>query len=333
MKRYLLYFTIFFTASLTAQNNKAIHSFNVWGQGGYSNLFIKNSEVVSNRGGFGGILGLGYGYKSNHFILEIGMEFDYKSSLSKYSDFGMQVGKLIDENTGLEIPLGTTITNTMHPIVEGGFIHTEFNNESRFVMQYAFTDLQDLYKIAYINVPLRIGGTFEGIYFLVGPKIGLNVLSYAETSGTHSSTGYFPQDIAYLSEMPQHSFVKNKAGSDETRFNGKLNLNLAVSAEVGINLILSQTQELRFAVFADYGVLNINSTDYVSTTNANGDFVYIPATAQVGLDPNLVKYNSLLTSNTKSSVNPFIAGLKVTMLFSPSECKYCPRRRTKWWER
>ena len=184
-------------------------------------------------------------------------------------------------------------------------------------------------------MPLRVGGTFNGFYFLVGPKIGINVLSLAKTSGKHTSTGYFPQDIGYLSEMPHHSFVKDKAGSDNTRFNGKLNFNLAASAEFGVNFILSNTllQELRLAVFADYGVLNINSTNYISTANTtNSVFVYIPATDQVGLDPNIIKYNPLLTSNLKPSVNPFIAGLKVTLLFSSSQsnCINCGRH-PKWW--
>ena len=333
MKHYLLYFLIFLTTNLTAQNIKAVHSFNIWGQGGYSKLFIKNSDIVSNHGGVGGILGVGYGYKYNHFILEIGLEFDYKSSLLKYNDSKMQVGKFIDENTGEEIPIGTKITSTMRPIVEGGFIHTE---GSRFVMLYNFTDLQDLYRICYINVPLRLGGTFNGFYFLVGPKIGLNVLSYAETSGNHSSVGYFPQDMGYLSEMPHHSFVKDKAGRDITRFDGKLNFNLVASVEFGINLLFSHAplQELRLAIFADYGVLNINSNDYVSTTNTNSDYVYVPATDQIGLDPNIIRYNSLLTSNIKPPVNPFIVGLKVTLLFPFRQCSNCPHfsnRQTQWW--
>jgi len=337
MKKYLFYFIIFFTTSLAAQNDNAVHSFNIWGQGGYSYLNLKNSEVVANLGGLGGIFGLGYGYKNNHFILEIGLEFDYKSSKLQYNDFRMQVGKFIDENTGQEIPLGTKITSSMHPIVEGGFIHTDYNPESRFVMLYNFTDLQDFYKICYINMPLRIGGTFNAFYFLVGPKIGLNALSYAETSGKHSSTGYFPQDIGYLEDMPQHSFVKDKVGSDNTRFDRKLNFNLVVSAELGINLIFSNTslQEMRFAVFADYGLLNINSKNYTANTNTNSDFIYIPATNQVGIDPNIIRYNSLITSNIKPPVNPFIVGVKVTMLFiSRNDCNNCGQysnKKATWW--
>jgi len=335
MKHYLLCFIIFLTANLTAQNNKAVHFFNVWGQGGYSKLFIKNSNT-SNLGGFGCIFGVGYGYKYNNFILEIGLEFDYKSSLSKYSDYKMQVGKFIDENTGQEIPIGAAITSAMNPIVEGGFTHTEYNHESKFVMQYNFTDLQDLYKICYVNIPLRIGGTFNGFYFLVGSKIGLNVLSYAETGGKHSSTGYFPQDIGYLSDMPHHSFVNNKAGSDITRFNRELNFNLTASVEVGVNLMMQNTntllRELRLAFFVDYGMLNINFSDYISTANTNGDFVYVPAIDQACLDPNIVKYNSLLTSYTKPVTNPFIAGMKLTLLFT-SQNNYCKfsNKKTKWW--
>jgi hypothetical protein len=177
---------------------------------------------------------------------------------------------------------------------------------------------------------LRLGGTFNGFYFLVGPKIGFNILSSAETSGKHSSTGYFPQDMGYLSEMPHHSFVKDQAGSNNTRFNRKLNFNVAASAEVGINLLFSNTQlqEMRFAVFADYGLLNINSTN----NNTNKDIVYIPATEQIGLDPNIIKYNPLVISKAKPPVNPFITGIKITMLFTSRSCGNCYGQKSKWWE-
>ena len=335
MKRYLIFSIIFLAANAMAQRNDVVHSFNIWAQGGYSNLFVK-SDGITNRGGVGGIFGLGYGFRHNRFILETGLEFDYKRSLSKYGDSRMQIGRFIDKNTGEEIALGTKITAGMHPIVDGGFIHTEYIPEVKFVMEYKFTGLQDLYQISYVNLPLRVGGTFNGFYFLVGSKIGLNVLSYAETSGKHSSAGYFPQDIGYLSDMPHHSFVNNIAGGENTHFNGKLNLNLAASAEVGVNFILSNRntllKELRLAFFADYGLLNINSSNYISTENSNGDFVYVPATDQAGLDPNILKYNSLITSNIKPSVHPFIAGMKLTLLFT-SQYNHCKpsNKNARWW--
>jgi predicted membrane chloride channel (bestrophin family) len=62
--------------------------------------------------------------------------------------------------------------------------------------------------------------------------------------------------------------------------------------------------------------------------------VYAPAIDQAGLNPNIVKYNSLLTSNTKPTANPFIAGVKLTLLLS-SKNNSCydnfSSRRTKWW--
>jgi hypothetical protein len=245
----------------------------------------------------------------------------------------MQVGKFIDQETGEEIPIGTKITADMHKMrVEGGFMHTEFRPESKFVMKYNFTGLQDLYKISYINVPVRVGGMFDWFYFLVGGKFGLNVLSYCETSGKHSSTAYFPQDIGYLSDMPHHSFVNNKESSDITHFSGKLGLNFVATAEVGVNFMQQNRKaclrEVRLAFFGDCGV-NIYSKKYISTENTNGDFVYIPALDQVGLDPNIVKYNSLLTSNIKPRAYPFIVGVKVTLLFVSKKAphKICPSKK------
>jgi len=139
---------------------------------------------------------------------------------------------------------------------------------------------------------------------------------------------YFAKFI-FLFQIKVVIFVKNKLGSYNTRFNGKLNLNFAASVEFGINFLLSHThlRELRLAVFADYGMLNINPTHH-----SNNDFVYIPAIKQVGFDPNIVKYNSLLTSNIKSPVNPFIAGIKLTLLLSFRHNNVAfSYKDSKWW--
>ncbi|MDR2963168.1 MAG: hypothetical protein LBU90_06020 [Bacteroidales bacterium] len=328
-KIYLCFALLWVVSGANAQIKKGVHSFNAWVQGAYSQLMLRNSEVERNRGGVGGIIGIGYGYRRYRWLFETGLEFDYKSSLVHYSNFSQQIGRLIDQNTGREIPLGAPITSAMRPAAEGGFYHTEFLPESQFVMLYELRNLQDTYHIGYVNIPLRVGGTFGPFYFLVGPKIGVNVLAAAVTSGVHSAKGYFPQDADFLEDMPHHSFSRGNEGSNVTRFHGKMGVNLAASAEAGINVLFSHAvlQEIRIAAFADYGLLNIKSR-----AAHDGEFVSIPASSSAGSDPTLVKYRAFAHSQNAKSVNPFMAGLKITAVLSQKRSQVTGfYYKSDWW--
>lgn len=288
---------------------------------------IKN---VTPFGGAGGILGLGYGYQYGNFIMQAGVEFDYKGSYSKVKDFNIQAGEMVDANTGLSIEYGTRITADMNPIAQGGFYDTEGD---RFVMLYKFKKYKDFYHIGYLNIPLLFGGKFGKFYFLAGGKFGINIFAMARTSASHSATAYYPQFIDVFGDMDDHFLVTEYKSGGNTHFNGKLSYNVSASLELGITL-----GKTRIAFFADYGLLNIGK-NYVSTENTNGDFIHIPATDPIytgNIDPNTIHYNSILTSNQSSSgkIHPLMAGIKLTVLLQKQKDKNymrdCPAYGTSY---
>jgi hypothetical protein len=95
---------------------------------------------------------------------------------------------------------------------------------------------------------------------------------------------------------------------------------VSASLEIGVTF-----DKIRIALFADYGLLNINK-NYLSTINTNGDFVYIPATDPTytgSINPNIIRHNSILTSNQSSSskVYPLMAGIKLTVSLQKQKSK------------
>ncbi|GHV34073.1 hypothetical protein FACS1894178_0870 [Bacteroidia bacterium] len=311
----------------------------MWFGAGYANILHQGIENVTPCGAAGGIFGIGYGLEHKHFILQTGVEFDYKLSVSKFDDFALQVGRIIDlNNNGAEIPIGTTITASMYADIIGGFYDTE---GEQFAMLYKFSKYKDLYSIGYVNFPLLFGGKFGSFYFMLGGKFGINLLATAKTTARHSAIAAYPQFMDAFGNMGEHFLLNDANSSDNTNFSFKLGFNVAASAEIGYTFPLHEKKsgsQLRIALFADYGVLNINPADNLSKENTPGDFVYVPATEQTNIDPNIIRHNSLLTSfqsykkfegeysdnNQKYSVNPLLVGVKFTLQFSTKPKTPCP---------
>lgn len=64
--------------------NRNLHHIAFWGGAGYSGL-LNNSTYSRFNGGGGGLLGVGYEYRYDHFILHAGPEFRIFSSMDKIS--------------------------------------------------------------------------------------------------------------------------------------------------------------------------------------------------------------------------------------------------------
>jgi hypothetical protein len=190
-------------------------------------------------------------------------------------------------------------------------------------MLYKFKKYKEYYQIGYLNIPLLFGGKFGNFYFLAGGKFGINILAMAKTSARHSAAAYYPQFMDIFGDMNDHSLVVEYKSGDNTYFNGKLNYSVSASFEAGMVF-----GKMRIALFADYGLLNINK-NYVSTKNTNGNFVYIPATDPVytgSVDPNIIRHTGIITSNQSSSskVYPLIAGIKLTVSLQKKYPPECP---------
>ena len=64
--------------------NRNLHHIAFWRGAGYSGL-LNNSTYSRFNGGGGGLLGVGYEYRYDHFILNAGPEFRIFSSMDKIS--------------------------------------------------------------------------------------------------------------------------------------------------------------------------------------------------------------------------------------------------------
>ena len=138
-----------------------------------------------------------------------------------------------------------------------------------FDMHVHVDKAQDLAHMVNLNVPLLFGGEWGRLYFLVGPKVSLNL--YGATSSVAQVTTYGEYDRYYddFYDMPNHQFVTGQQmGSGVLPM--KWNLNVMAHAEFGgrINHMFKHKQfrinpdlvRMYLAAYVDFGLLNIHSS-------------------------------------------------------------------------
>ena len=239
-----------------------IHHIAVWGGVGYSGLVNNYPSVTSGAGyvgdfsnkfigGGGGILGVGYEYKYKHFLLSVGPEFRLFSSADKLlfgSPYDVAMSKY---------------SQTKH---------------------YQFDELRETQTVGQLMVPILFGGTFDMVYFKAGAKVGYTLLGSYKQKGLLTTTitdpmGYDPA----WADIPSHGAL-TKA---EYKVKGRnpFGLDVALSAEVGVNIdqLLERDWQkdnekrerpirMRVALFADYGLINMNvgsSSAFASATESS----------------------------------------------------------------
>ena len=289
MKRNICYIILFvcLCASLPAASKTSgrtahsLHHISFWGGGGYSSMLnaYQDSRAV---GGGGGLIGLGYEYRYEHFIFDVGAEYRMFSSLDK-----IHFPETFDVAVNAD---GLNLTK-----------------------HYMFAEpMRENHVIGQAMVPLMIGGKWDRWYFLVGAKAGYTVLSTYKQRGCYSIT--LTDQDAYdpnWADMPVHGALT------DVQYNAKGNipygLDVTASAEVGMNInaMLSRgwntlnegrlhPLHMRVALFADYGVLNLSQA---------------PQGPVVSVDEYAVYSRSLHISNRVTGrLNSLLAGVKFTVL-------------------
>ncbi|MDR0829062.1 MAG: hypothetical protein LBN95_02995 [Prevotellaceae bacterium] len=342
-----------------AYNNKYYLSF--WGAGGYASILHREIPYVQAQGGPGALLGVGFEYNHNRFVITFGAEFDWKNSTSKYLEHSIYVGKIYDSATGnLMINADGSPNPNLpaigKPVLAGGFKDSEDPDGApgfpdKFVMKYKFDKAKDVYNVGYVNIPLLMGAKFDnGFYFLLGGKFGLNMFAKAVSSTTdYATTAIYPEFIDEFGNMFEYSLASGISATDKTTF--RLGYNIAASAEIGKTYFFNKKSrwQYRLALFADYGLLNVNLPNNVSYINTDGNFIGIQPGGDI--DPKDVRLNSILTSyqaynqqldangdlqpmlNSPRSVNPLLVGIKFTLLFdlgNKEPCNCLPEYKSKW---
>lgn len=257
-----------------------IHHVAFWGGASYSGL-VNSYEYNKFAGGGGGLLGVGYEYRYDHFILDAGAEFRLFSSMDK-----------------------VTFPSAYHvALMADGYNQT---------MNYMFgSPFRENHVASQAVIPLMAGGRWDTWYFLAGAKAGYTVLGSYSQKGTYTTTitDNDAQDPNWANIS--HGTVTDAPYAQK----GKIGygLDVAVSAEAGVNIngLMSKDWNdrnnarkhplhMRAAVFVDYGVVNLSRPQ-------EGPMAIV--------DENGISSRSLHTSYwANGGLNSLLVGVKFTAL-------------------
>ncbi len=333
---------ISFSAQAQNRNNKkkandsmiarySTHYITVWGGGGYSGLLnnyptatggLNGLPINPNKyfgtfdskfvGGGGGMIGFGYEWQYKRFILDVGPEFRAFSSSDKI---------LLDSPYNVD------------------YIYTDVLGSWPMTNHYQFEkNYRENNVVGQIMLPVMFGAKFEYWYFLAGAKVGYTLFDFWHQRGdlTTSVTDRMAIEDWYDLSEQYSTAPYHQRNSDPGKVANKFGLDVAVTAEVGVNVedFLSSAwnndnnkrrfpYHFRVAAFVDYGVLNLNVTQ---------------GTALVTANETSVTTGSLHASEWATSpVNSLLVGVKGTFLLQLNKPKgrkpITPQLATTVWDK
>ncbi|MBQ1874729.1 MAG: hypothetical protein II144_03465, partial [Paludibacteraceae bacterium] len=284
-------------ARAEAYNTRDIsHRLGLWGQIGYSNLFTSGIAYDATAGtGFqnkdkgyvGGGLGLGYQLRYKQMLMTVGAEFNFYNSVMGVQN--TEDGTFV-RSYGMQ-PYASTMT-----------------------YRYSFDPLKDRLIGGFVQVPVLFGMELKNLplFWQAGLKVGMGVMGQSKISGTMTTSISDSELVGSLTNMYNHTLVTEQ-DVERPSTNVKFGLNLAASAEIGVNLDrwIDTDARMRVSLFADYGLLN--SLSYKAADGAQD----IPTQMLVNSNPLDFPTNSALatTSATDAKVHPFLIGAKFAVWF------------------
>lgn len=210
------------------------HFISLHGDLGYSAM-LHNIADQKPSTGMNTNIGVDYRLYHNHFLFSAGLEGMYQMNIN-----------LMDK-------LDVTI-----PMLD--------TERDLFDMHVHVDKSRDMTHMVNVNVPLLFGGEWKRFYFLLGPKISLNVYGMTSSSAQFTTYGEYDRYYDDFYEMPNHQFM-----SDREMKSGSLpiswNMNIMAHAEIGGRIgHMFKTKQFRIrpdkvrmylAAYVDFGLLNI----------------------------------------------------------------------------
>ena len=297
------------------------HRIGLWGQIGYSAIFPskftynESSNPLLNANGFqseaagwlGGGAGLGYQMRYKRMLFTTGLEYQHYGSMTLIEPFARSFA--------------------MHPY-----------ETMRYT--YAYDEVKDMWNAGYLQLPILFGMELPKWYWQAGAKLGLNVLGKSALQANLTTTIQDEELVDVLKDMFTHSLAANVPVAQEQKVH--FGFNTALYAEIGLNLeqwitpkekkngsqrptsgeLFAQRLRYRIALFAEYGLLNINdSRNYAGHTNdVPADFT--PVLGQSFSEAEdlyrKVDYASSLstTAAQEARLAPFMVGVKASIFYA-----------------
>ena len=252
---------------------------------GHATQTLDNLAQTSTRlnGGMGA--GFAYEFQRNHFLLRTGVAYQLQMPRTAVPDESFSQ-EMID-------------TRNMP-----------------FTYQGELKGRVDQLTMHQVAVPLLVGGTWSGFYFLVGAQACYLVSANArQTASLHTAGDYNGRYYEWLEDMPNHGyFVSNPVN---TKHKASLNeWDVQWHAELGYTLSFSGRSSrygapvLRIGLFANGGILNMRRTNYTAPLTALDYSQYVHVTM-----------NHVYTTSAAGGASARLInyGLKLTFLFPVSE--------------
>lgn len=222
-------------SAFTSLTSETYHFVSLHGDAGYSSLL---HTIAGQKPAVGMNTNIGADYRlfHNNFLLSVGVEGMYELNANQLDALDVSIPMMDTEGDLFD----------MHVLV----------NKSR-----------DLTHMINLNIPLLVGGEWGRFYFLVGPKVSLNL--YGATSSTAQVTTYGEYDRYYddFYDMLNHQFVTGQAMSSGT-MPLQWNMNVMAHLELGgrINHMFKYKQfrtnpdkvRMYLAAYVDFGLLNLH---------------------------------------------------------------------------
>lgn len=182
-------------------------------------------------------MGIDYRFFRNNFILSVGAEGMYELNSNNL--------KAVD----MTVPMMDT---------EGDL----------FQMHVMMDKSRDRSHMVNLNIPLLIGGEWKRFYFLLGPKVSINMYGSTSSKAEYTTFGEYERYYDDFYEMPNHQFESGRKMSSSS-IKMKWNFNILAHAEIGARIgHMYKHQMFRLnpdmirmyvALYADFGVLNLHS--------------------------------------------------------------------------
>lgn len=239
-------------------NDKPVHYINLAPKVGYAvgfDNFKKIDNFANTKYLGGGVAGLALQYELQykHLLFNVGVDFDWLHSISKYN---YQMA---------ERPM-------LAPYSDMTYI-------------YRAHDMRESRQVGMIGLPINIGAQFGNFYFLVGAKVGYGLLGHYSLWGDYDVVAYDPilgAEIGTNAQAKTGSYTINRG---DEGFSGPLALKpleVRALAEVGLDLdqwlqkpvpakkkkqrkgatheqFTVHNMHYRLGLFAEYDVLNVNN--------------------------------------------------------------------------
>ena len=255
----------------------------LWGAG----TLNQNNALQQLIGGGGAGLDVTYNLEYGHFLFETGLDFRFLNSTSKYGFSAMQVEK-----------------------------------QTNAVYSYLFDNLTETRNLLQVGLPLMFGAQFNRYYFLLGAKVHYSLMCPYSQKGRYDIV---VDDPLYLE--PYGLGIHELDGKTDKPIKFR-QPDISVAAEFGIDLdewLQKQPKEVdpknkqklkpgqrlpfgrehvhyRVALFAEYSVLNANSTPAASPVDFGGGTL-------------VQQSNTMLAMNGNTKLNNLFVGAKFTIQF------------------